>query len=338
MTLARFWLRLVCFVTITCMVLGLVCFILTPKYLYGICSMNNLYNQKRDSIDVLVLGTSLAYSGVNTNVLWAEYGIASYDLCSAEQPYWNSFYYLEETLKTQSPKLIVLDAKAASYPEDYTKRGRTVLNTYGIRSLCTRVRAITASTAPEDRLSFLLAFPEIHGNYAGLGGDALRMPAEATAEWKGFIGMEEHESHTRPSLVWTDTARPINARQQEYLEAIFDLAQTNGIPVLIVAFPYPDYASDHMFCNALWRIADRYGVPHLNYNDPAMRFGLAYTTDFADWQHLNTKGSVTFSRKLGADIQERFNIPDRRGDPAYASYDECLRQWLETWPDYEVGN
>ena len=79
-------------------------------------------------------------------------------------------------------------------------------------------------------------------------------------------------------------------------------------------------------------MAAEYGVSGINYNDPSLRFGLRYSSDFADWQHLNVKGSVTFSRKLGADLKERYDLPDRRGDARYASYADSAAQWYERYP------
>ena len=109
--LAGFWIRAVCFAVITVLLLIYANYVFTPKHDYGICSMMTYYAQESDTIDVLTIGTSLAYAGINTNVLWKEYGIAAYNLCSAEQPFWVSYYTLQEALKTQHPKVILLDAK-----------------------------------------------------------------------------------------------------------------------------------------------------------------------------------------------------------------------------------
>ena len=98
--------------------------------------------------------------------------------------------------------------------------------------------------------------------------------------------------------------------------------------------PNPDYAYDHMYYNALWAVAEEYGISGINYNDPNLRYGLRYTSDFADWQHLNVKGSMTFSRKLAEDLLERLDLTDHRGDEAYASYDRCAQQWYEQYPTF----
>ena len=159
------------FVRIAVLVLTYATYVLTPKNEYGICSMVNYYQQPKDSIDVLVIGTSMGYAGINTNVLWEEFGIASYILCSAEQPFWISYYTLQEALKTQHPKVILLDAKPAMYNLDYSKRGRTILSTFSFPgcmtagqrpkrvSMSARSSAFsaTASRAPRARRSSRIA-------------------------------------------------------------------------------------------------------------------------------------------------------------------------------------
>ena len=335
--LLGFWLRLVVFALLLCILLNYTVYVLTPKHDYGICPIINLYHQEDDTVDVLVLGTSCGYAGVNTNVLWEEYGIAAYNLCTAEQPYWISYYYLEEALKTQQPRLILLDAKASIYQDDSSKRGRTILSTYGIRSFDTRMKAIAACVADEDFAGFALAFPELHSYYQKVETKNFAYPPDNAgrgADWKGYIEMDVTEQHQKPSLVWTNIKKPMNARQQEYFEKTLALANEHGIPVMLVGFPNPDYANDHMYYNSLWHVAEQHGVSGVNYNDPDLRVRLAYSSDFADWQHLNVKGSVTFSRRLGSDLKEMYELPDRRGEVAYATWQQCSDDWYAKYPDY----
>ena len=98
--------RLVCFSLILFMILSYGVYVLTPKHIYGVCPMLNLYRQPLNSVDVLVLGTSVAYAGVNTNTLWKEYGLACYNLCSAEIPYWSLYYQFQEALRHSQARTI----------------------------------------------------------------------------------------------------------------------------------------------------------------------------------------------------------------------------------------
>ena len=340
--LAGFWVRTVCFAVITVLLLTYANYVFTPKHDYGICSMVTFYAQEEDTIDVLTIGTSLAYAGINTNVLWKEYGIAAYNLCSAEQPFWVSYYLLKEALKTQHPQLILLDAKPSIYTRDYSKRGRTILSTFGIRGIENRINAIMACVeTPKDAVSYILGLPEIHSNYKKLEWSDFVFPPDNGGRgntWKGYIESDVIEKHEKPSVIWNSTKRNMNEREEEYARKIFELAKEEGINLILIGLPNPDYANDHMYYNALWQVASEYGISGVNYNDPNIRFGLRYSSDFADWQHLNVKGSITFSRKLGTDLREWFGIPDRRGDSRYDSWEECARTWYEKYPSFESAD
>ncbi len=337
--LLGFWLRLAGFSVLAVLLLSYGLFVLTPKHDYGICPMTNLYRQPKNSIDVLAVGTSQAYAGINTNVLWEEYGIASYNLCSAEQPFWVSYYQIREALKTQHPKVILLDAKPSTYDRDYSKRGRVILSTYGIRGLENRIGAIRACVEEdEDAVGFILGYPEIHSNYEKLEANDFVFPPDnggRGVNWKGYIESDQVEKHQKPSLVWNSVKRNMNEREEEYARKIFELCRDEGITVMLIGLPNPDYANSHMYYNSLWAIAEEYGVTGINYNDPNLRYQLRYSSDFADWQHLNVKGSVTFSRKLGSDLAELYDLPDHRGDPYYSSYDACARQWFDQYTTFE---
>jgi hypothetical protein len=331
-----FILRLMLFFVILVCLCILTLFLLTPKRDFGAGSMLNFYAQPKDTIDVLAVGTSMTYAGVNTNVLWANWGYSVYDLASAEQQYWNTYFYLKEALKTQHPKVILLDAKPATYQDDKTKSGRTIMSTFGILSPVTRIEAIR-ETAGTQWLDYVFGFPQIHSQWKQLSLDrftAASWTGGRSSNWKGFIERDITERHDKPSLVWTSIKRNINAREEEFFFKICDLAKENGIKLLLVAYPNPDYASDHMFYNALWALADERGVPHLNLNDPEGHYKFRYSTEFADWQHLNTLGSIKLSKILGTYLQEHYDLTDHRGSDAYATWEDCLTEWKTAWPQY----
>ncbi len=337
-TIALFWLRAVCFLCLLLVILSYTLYVLTPKYDYGICSITNLYQQEENTIDVLVMGTSMAYSGVNTNLLWAEYGIAAYNLCGAEMPYWASYYYLVEALKTQSPKVLIIDAQPATYGMDYPARARVILSTYGIRDPLNRLRVIAASTKPEEFLDYALGYPVVHAQYVQLTASDFAYPPDNEgrgASWKGFIEYAEAERFTKPKEIeWSDETRPLSSKQQTYFEKILALANENGINVLVVGFPTPGYASDLPYYNTLCSIAQSYQAMCINYNHPDYHKSWDYARDFADAQHMTINGSAKLTEKLAKDLMLRYNLTDHRGDPAYSSYDECAEAWFTLYPDY----
>ncbi|MBR5345423.1 MAG: hypothetical protein IK127_06320 [Clostridia bacterium] len=307
---------------------------LIPGFACASNSMQNYYLQPQDSVDVLVMGSSPTRSGINTNVLWEEFGIASYSLNGPEEPYWITYYKLKEALKTQTPMLIILDAKAAIYPDDYCSQIRIVANTFDILSEENRVEAIRVSLENQDELQGYLDAAAEYQRTGKVKGGWTHPDGDRAPCWKGYIEVDKIDEHKRPSFSWNYETTPINAREEEYVRKIIELVKETGIPMVFVATPNPDYAYDHKYFNYLWGIAYEYGISWINYNDPDMHYGLRYMTDFADWQHLNVRGGIIFTRQLGKDLKTYFDLPDRRGDPKYASYDECAWLWYEKYPTF----
>ena len=75
----------------------------------GCIQLSDFYQLEKNQTDVLCIGSSHVYYGINTCLLYDDYGIASYLLASPGQPVWISYYLLEEALKTQSPGLVIFD-------------------------------------------------------------------------------------------------------------------------------------------------------------------------------------------------------------------------------------
>ena len=59
--------------------------------------------------DVIVLGSSHGYMGIDQNLLWDEFGIPSFAMCSSSQPPSASYYILKEILKYHKPKVVLLE-------------------------------------------------------------------------------------------------------------------------------------------------------------------------------------------------------------------------------------
>ena len=70
---------------------------------------DGFYALDRDSLDVAFVGSSQIFANINPLLIWKDYGISSYDMTSSSQRVWISKYYIQEIIKYQSPKVIVLE-------------------------------------------------------------------------------------------------------------------------------------------------------------------------------------------------------------------------------------
>lgn len=112
------------FVVLGIFLFSLVQKIIVPRWNWPEMSENVSWNLEsfksleKNSEDVLFIGTSHLQLGVSPMELYKEYGIVSYNLCTAAQPLDLSYYLLEEAYKTQSPKYVVIDASAIFFTDE----------------------------------------------------------------------------------------------------------------------------------------------------------------------------------------------------------------------------
>ena len=128
-------------------------------------AMHGFYRMEKDTADVMFYGSSHIYAGVNTVSLWDEYGIAGYDLAGTMQTLWNSYYNMEETLKYQTPEVMVVDVYGALIGEEYYTSTNVIKNASSMRFSLNKVRNIWSSVPHEDFLSYLLSYPLMHDSY-----------------------------------------------------------------------------------------------------------------------------------------------------------------------------
>ena len=64
---------------------------------------------KRNTVDVITIGSSHVGVNIDPDLLYRAYGIADVNLWSGMQPLWLSYYFAKEALRYQHPKLLVVD-------------------------------------------------------------------------------------------------------------------------------------------------------------------------------------------------------------------------------------
>lgn len=89
-----------------------------PKYYYDSIdppAIKDFYHEPENSIDILAFGSSHMLYGFYPMELYKNFGLKAYNLGSSVQPIEASYYLLKESLKSQSPQLVLLDVSSLFY-------------------------------------------------------------------------------------------------------------------------------------------------------------------------------------------------------------------------------
>lgn len=317
-------------------------YVLDFKYLDSIFKVDSFYDLEENTVDVLVLGSSHAYQGINTAVLWKDYGIAAFNFCGAAQPIWNTYYYLEEALKTQTPKAIILDTYYVHMTDDYTDESTAIKNTYGLKWSDSKKQAIKASFDTEKTGNqYFFSILQYHSRYSDLSKEDF-YPYQANKDMyenhKGFYCYFKSEAVTERDLTVYDYYNSFTEKIDYYYRKILELAADKNIPIIPIAIPFNAEAYHQGFFNSAKYIAEKeYGVKFYNFlTEYKSALGLDYNTDFSDNQHLNYMGNTKLSRFFGELLKNEYNIPDRRSDEKYSSWEADAEVYYKQLENHQV--
>lgn len=315
------------FILFALLLLGAVCVfvrVFSIKSGDGIYSMKKFYEQPKDSVDVLILGSSHAYENISTADMWEDYGIAAFDLGGSKQPLWNTYFYLVEALKYQKPKVIVLESYMTTYTEEYQEPGKAISNTFGMRFSMNKVRAICESVPKEDWWSYLLGYVQYHSRYTDLSyADFVKDQGDKRyTNWKGYkCGTLSKINEVTDVRGITDQI-PMAEKSEKYFRMIIELAKEEQIPIVVVVSPHANICdNDERIYNYTEMVCTEYGVPFINYNLMYEETGIDSVNDFSDDEHLNHVGSEKLTECLEKYLVSNFELTDHRGDEKWSSWD-----------------
>lgn len=325
------------FVTCACALFAALSSLLRP-----VRNTKSFYEQTEDMVDVLLLGSSHTHCNINPNILWDEAGLAAQGFTTPMQPMSVTYYYLQEALKTQSPKLVVLDVFTLypletedGYLDSDSPHLKRAAN--GLKLSPTKLEMVKNNVRQqEDAAQFILDLALYHNRWSiftkNLDIDEFRykgyLLSLGTSDKVTPITAEEHLTDYPKT---TETAR-ILPRNLDYLNKIVALTKEKGIDLLLVKTPNPatlKSTEQQAIYNSLHQYAETEQIPFIDFNGAFEKIGLDFSKDFLDEGHLNIFGAEKFSRYLAAYLTAHYSLEDRRPNPDYADWDAEVRAYLE---------
>lgn len=270
------------------------------------------YKQEKNSIDVLFVGTSHTYCHINTGLLWSEYGISAYNMGGAEQPYWNTYYYVKEALKTQRPDLIAFEFTGPGIIQtDYQSESWFVVNNYGMKRNQNRYESIRVSSSEGDFPERLIPLNLTHGRYSDLtAGDFI--DRNNSVNYKGFDPREYLSHFDTPNTGIVTERAPLSEKEEAYLRMLIEYVQSEDVPLVLFCSPYVITSEDQAIYNTVYDIAAEYEVPCVDFNLFYNEMNLDFYTDMSEELHLNRVGNTKFTLFLGQFLENVYEIPDHR--------------------------
>ncbi|MBR3893557.1 MAG: SGNH/GDSL hydrolase family protein [Clostridia bacterium] len=312
----------ICLLLVTTLLLAFLQALTMPKYMSSAkegALIAEYYRETPDH-DVLFVGDCEVYEGITPPTLWEEYGITSYIRGSAQQLTWQSYYLLEETLKYETPKVVVFNVLALKYGEPQDEAyNRMTLD--GMKLSATKLRAIKASMTEEESFaSYLFPLLRFHSRWKELGQEDLTyLFHRDTVSHNGYLMQTEVRGGKAEILPSPLADYTLPAASMEYLDKMRELCAEKGIAFVLMKAPTNDWKY-HWFDEwdaQIVAYAAEHGLRYYNFIPLADEIGIDWSTDTYDaGVHLNVFGAEKLTSYLGEILVEECGLESRKTDAA----------------------
>lgn len=300
------------------------------------------YDEKKNSIDILLLGPSTMDLAISPMALYQEYGYTSYNLANGGQSLAINYWCLKDALTRQDPELVVLDISYL-HMQDILAGQPARLSQFvdNMPLSVNKVKCIMDLTEFDKWKDYLFNIRIYHSRWKELvKSDFTKI---LSINKGGTISFEKWGGKYPPVSEW-DVLEKSDKKSVyeykisiEYIEKIVSLCEEQGCELLFIKLPaYATGEVNHgngeelqRLWNGFYDYADDNYLTYINFIHDFDNIDINFSDDFYDWTHMNYLGNCKMTHYLGEYISENYNIEDRRGNPLYC-------EWENTYMVYET--
>jgi len=307
--------------------------LLMPKYASAVYEggMIREYYDSTMNHDVIFLGDCEAYTTYSPVILWDEFGITSYIRGSPQQLIWHSYYVLEDLLRYETPKIVVLNVAAMKYGEPQSEPYNR-LTIDGMRFSTSKIGAVNSSrTEDEDRLSYFLPFFRYKDRWRELTAEDFRyFINKPRVSINGFMPRTDIlEAGFIPDPI-LPADYSFSEKAYQYLESITELSKENNITLILVKAPtlYPHWHEE--WEEQIVTFANRHNLTYINFMTLFDDIGLDFSVDtFNAGISLNVSGAEKLTRYFSEVLKEYIEPTQIHND------EKTIRYWSELTTTYK---
>lgn len=301
------------------LVLVMVLFLWTSKVferktLYGAWNysikVNGFTNEQKESMDIIGYGSSHMYCTLNPIYVYENFGLRSYVLATQQQPVEATYYYIKESLRTQSPEVIVVEALMFTDGTGVVSEGVAHDAVDPFPDGWNKLMMINALNTKDGKENYYFNLLKYHSRWKELTiGDFNFSWKKETDPMHGYVFLKETRPNALKQVSYENVEETaILPQYEEVLLNIIDMAQKNDVEVLLLIAPYNVDDGALGKYKYIHRLAQENGVKVLDLNLELDATKLSNETDYYDPGHLNVYGAEKASEYILNYIKANYNI------------------------------
>ena len=283
----------------------------------------NYSNQTENSIDILIMGSSHSMDGISArkldSILSESYGVEthSFNMSITGMRLEQIHYRLMEALKTQTPKLLIIETFSCVPQSTGTNESINRWSLDYVPLSINKLQYIEDEIEEELKTSFVLPFIKYHSRWKELTSEDFEIMSREKTKRKSFH--QGVEAPNKPDFVGTEDdyfaqdftlitqQRELPEDYKIYMRKILEVCKSIDCKVLFLSIPYKVqadfYATELIKYNNFLQkeYVDETEVYMYDMNKaiPELKWGYQYMTDEG---HVNNSGREVINQELAKRI------------------------------------
>lgn len=259
--------------------------------------------ERKDSIDMVVLGDSESYTSISPMQMWKEQGVSAYVCGQPSQKIQETYYMAKTALRYQSPKVVLLETNLMFRDPGPMKNLQSTI---------------------AEPARYHIPLLRFH-NLWKMAFDG-KKPGEPV--YKGFtIRSKVNPFDSGDYMKETAEVQEMPEAISFYMEEIRELCRRNGAELILMSAPSPKNYNYRKH-NAIAKYAKEKGLTYVDLNLKIKELGINWQEDSYDQgDHLNLYGAQKVTAWMGKWLKENCDMPDHRNDPEYEDWNKVEEKY-----------
>lgn len=305
--------------------------LLEPKYATNLVegSMISQYYHEPKDHEVVFIGDCEVYANFSPMVMYEERGIKAYVRGSSQQMMWQSYQILKETLKYETPRVVVLNVNSMRYGKDSDKVSEAYnrLTIDYMKWSKEKVDIIKESmTDKENFVSYVFPILRYHSRYNKLTKEDFEyLFKRKDNTYNGFLINKNIKPVDNLPVKRRLATYEFSEECVDNLNKITNLCKEKNIELVLIKAPsvYPYWYDEYE--EQIKRYAEENNLHYYNLKNNVDEIGIDYSKDTYDGGlHLNLTGATKLSKYFANILSNEFQLTNYKGD---SKYDKKLEEY-----------
>ena len=301
--------KIILFMIILLIILVILSYILIPKNNSEEAGMEDIQalrilGEPKNTIDVIMYGDSESFASTMPMRIWKDYGYTSFICGTSGQSLPDTCKIAYQTLKNQSPKIVILEAD-------------NIYNATGI-------------SVPIARMLYLiLPITEYHNRWKSINTNDFggKINYTETDINKGYYYVEKTDpvdSNINDYMTYTEEKENIPLRNKLYVKLLKNYCESKGAKFVIISVPsYKNW--NYKKYNGMKEFTEKENIEFIDLNTEKDILNIDWNSETGDkGDHVNYKGAKKVTDYLGKWLKDKNILEDHRNDKKYKKWNEDL--------------